>query len=87
MDLPVLIKHKPAHTEGKQRKSRQIICAFKGLRFDLDLDYFRFYLFFFEQGDLQDSLTHLGNNFFQINLVVDSKAQDKTIFFLNSQMR
>ena len=35
---------------------------------------------FFGQGDLQDSLTHLGNDFFRINLVVDSKAPDKTLF-------
>ena len=37
-------------------------------------------MFFFRQGDLQDSLTQLGNDFFEINLVVDSKAPDKILF-------
>ena len=38
-------------------------------------------MFFFRQGDLQDSLTQLGNDFFEINLVVDSKAPDKILFY------
>ena len=80
MDLPALRKHKPAHTEGEHRTSRQAIYTFKGSRFDLDLDFFRFCLFFFGQGDLQDSLAHLGSDFSRINLVVDSKAPGKTLF-------
>jgi hypothetical protein len=54
----------------------KLFIPFKCLRFDLNLDFFRFCLFFFRQGDLQASLTQLGNEFFRINLVVDSKAPD-----------
>jgi hypothetical protein len=82
MDLLTLIKHKPLIRRVNTVQADKLFILFKGLRFDLDLDlnFFRFCLFFFGQGDLQDSLIHLGNEFFRINLVVESKAPYKTLF-------
>ena len=72
-------KAEPAHNGGRPVSAGKPFFYCQDSRFELDLDFFRFGLLFFWQGDLQDSLIHSGCDLFRINLVAESKVPLKTL--------